>query len=206
MSLGTKICSVQLDSCSGLSESWLLPIQLPSDNISRELQLDWAKSEVTQRHLWVMDSSGVWFSSRHKCNDLVGGRPSRLITRSKGGCVWSFSSNPMISAWFQLFFFPLKKKKERKKAWKKMYFMCVRAVANGLYELIFISESDLELEHQVCRSWSTYQGYLLWMVLNICNTSKADSFSLVHQRENVIKTSSYIWRYDFLTQTKLEIL
>lgn len=100
--IGTKICSVQLDSCSGHSESWLLPIQLPTHNISRELQPDWAKSEATWRHLWVTDSSGVWSSSHHRCNDSVGGRPGRLITRSKEGSAWSFSPVPTATTWLQL--------------------------------------------------------------------------------------------------------
>lgn len=90
VSFSTKICSVQLDSCSGLCESWQLPIQLPSHNISRELQGDWAKSEVAWRHLRVMDSHGILFGSHHRCNDSVGGNPSWLITRSKGECAASF--------------------------------------------------------------------------------------------------------------------
>lgn len=59
VSRGAKICSVRHDSWSDGLESRLLPIQLPSHNISRELQLDWAKSGVMWRHLWVMNSAGV---------------------------------------------------------------------------------------------------------------------------------------------------
>lgn len=59
VSRGTKICSVRRDSWSDGPESRLLPVQLPSHNISRELQLDWAKSGVMWRHLWVTNSAGV---------------------------------------------------------------------------------------------------------------------------------------------------
>lgn len=160
VSLGTKICSVQLDSCSGHSESWLLPIQLPSHNISRELQQDWAKSEVTWRHLWVMDSSAVWFGSHHRCNDSVGGRPGRLITRSKGGSSWSFSPDPSATAWLQLLFFFLLLIERLEKIYfigkmkKKGDVHQLKAIrnlsANGLHELIFMRE--LELVYWMCRS------------------------------------------------------
>lgn len=154
VSLGTKICSVQHDSCSGLSESWLLPVQLPSDNISRELRQDWTKAR--RRHLWVRDSCGVRFGSHHRRNHSAGGRPSRLISRSNGGCAWSFSPDPIATAWLQLFFFLFyfyQNDREERKAFSSVSGAALSA--NGLFELIFIRESELEAVYWMCRSWST---------------------------------------------------
>lgn len=83
VSPGTKICSVQHDLWSDPSQSWLSSIQLPSHNISRELQLPWSKSGMTWRHLWIMESGEVWFESQHRW--FI----QRTTETRKGGCFWS---------------------------------------------------------------------------------------------------------------------
>lgn len=99
--LGTKICSVQRDSCSDHSESWLLPFQLPSHNISRELQLDWAKSGLTWRHQWV---SGQWRFLIRITPEMYwfGKREARVMNGGKGEFAWSLETDLVATTCLQL--------------------------------------------------------------------------------------------------------
>lgn len=86
----TKICSVQLDSCSVHSEPWLLPVQLPYYNISRALWLDLIcvrsglETPVGNGQQWRWFGITPWMSEFSRKGSRE--RPGHLITGSKRRC------------------------------------------------------------------------------------------------------------------------
>lgn len=99
--------------------------------------LEWAKSEVTWKHLWARDSGGVRNGSHHRCIDSVRGKPGRLITRAKVGCALSLSTDPVATTCLQLFF-------SNWKAWKEIYFIAKRKTCAHINSKLSLSANRLE--------------------------------------------------------------